>query len=394
MSKVLLVALPTKDKSRIEEYFHSVGVSCDYLPSIDAALERIPLDPPSLVVVEDPQLLEPLGGLQSTLKNHAPTTAFVVTTRATQAAKSIELMRAGAYDCVNRPYDKLQILAASKRAALSKGRTLFVAKVEPPKKYWGSIVAGMVAAALIFAYVHVRRNGPPEYVQNLGAATLSGLQWDGRSLWVGNWYDSTVTHHVAQKSFFMKMRKFHTGGIYRMQDSQPILVCNTPEALITVGFDLKLRSHQRAVGLPTLVVKPAPGSNPTGLAWDGSHLWSLDGQTGLLYKHGVDLQVLESVKSLLPQPSGLAFDGESFWVVGGSPLRLARLTIKTEGVVWQGPYSIPNILPAGVSPSGISAGFNRLWWISGGDPRMMSKSFEELTRYPVGWEKKGAPHAN
>lgn len=390
MSRVLLVGLPPKERVKVEDYFKSVGVPCDSLPTIDAALERIPTDPPSLILVENPNTIDPLNGLAAVLKTNAPTTSYVVTMPEQQVERALDIMRAGAYDCVSRPYDRLQILAAAKRAALLHGRTLFSAKVEPPKKHAGTIIAAIVALFLLGTYIHAKRNGPPEYTQNLGAATLSGLQWEEGTLWVGNWFDSTITHHKVKKSFFRRWRVFETEDIFRMADSQPILVCNTPESLITVGFDLKIRSHQRAVGLPTLQAKQAPGPNPTGLAWDGSHVWSIDGQTGMIYKHGMDLQALESIKSLLPQPTGLTFDGESFWVIGGNPMQLAKMTVHEDGVVWQGPYSVPNLLPAGVTPSGVSAGFGRLWWVSGGDPRMFSKSLEELTRKSGGWEAQRA----
>jgi hypothetical protein len=147
-----------------------------------------------------------------------------------------------------------------------------------------------------------------------------------------------------------------------------------------------MRTHQRTVGLPTLQQAAAPSSNPTGLAWDGANLWSSDGSTSLLYRHASDLRVLEAVKSLLPNPSGLTYDNGSLWVVGGTPLKLARLDRHADGWVWSGPYDVSHLLTEGVQPSGVAIGFGRLWMISSGDPRLMSRSLAELTSQPMGWK--------
>jgi hypothetical protein len=132
---------------------------------------------------------------------------------------------------------------------------------------------------------------------------------------------------------------------------------------------------------------PAPGTNPTGLAWDGEVLWSADGQTGLLYKHGLDLRVIETMKSIVPSPTGLAWDGDkTLWIVGGNPLRAAKLVRKKNGVVWEGPYALKNFLPDDVPPSGIAVGFGRLWAVSGGTPHMVSRSIHEIESQLEAWK--------
>ncbi|MBN2200145.1 MAG: hypothetical protein JW747_09895 [Candidatus Aminicenantes bacterium] len=59
----------------------------------------------------------------------------------------------------------------------------------------------------------------------------------------------------------------------------------------------------------------APGHHPEGLAWDGRHLWHVDSGERLMYKldpeTGKALSVLESNS---PSPRDLAFDGEYVWI--------------------------------------------------------------------------------
>lgn len=58
---------------------------------------------------------------------------------------------------------------------------------------------------------------------------------------------------------------------------------------------------------------PAPGPGPTGLAWDGEHLWNADFRSGRLYC--LEPATGAVVDSLLCPGvlSGLAWDGERLW---------------------------------------------------------------------------------
>lgn len=67
-----------------------------------------------------------------------------------------------------------------------------------------------------------------------------------------------------------------------------------------------------------------PGSYPTGLTFDGTHLWLADYQTDLLYcVDPVSGKVMRSIPAPAYWPEGLAWDGEALWnadVKGGIPL--------------------------------------------------------------------------
>lgn len=85
---------------------------------------------------------------------------------------------------------------------------------------------------------------------------------------------------------------------------------------------------------PTIPVKaakiPSPASDPVGLAWDGSHLWVVDGETKLA--HQVDPATGESVKQLelaIERPDGAAWDGTNLWVLDAGSSRILRLDPET-----------------------------------------------------------------
>jgi CheY-like chemotaxis protein len=388
MSRVMLVSMSKRDASQLKKFFSSVSVDCEFMPTLDAAFERIAADPPALVIAEKPDTTDQLYNLTSILKAHAPVTPYLVTMGKADSSAALDCMRAGAYDCVSRPYTPFDVLAAAKRASLKNKRTLFTKKVVQKNRV--SPLAYVFAVLLLIAparmFVNVL-NGPPANELSLGSAHLSGLQWDGRSLWVGDWFESTITHYELGQGLFKKFRTLSSSVIYKAQEGQPILICSTPENFVTIDSDLKMRSRHKAVGLPALNSASTPGSNPTGLVWDGHDVWSSDSETGFLYRHGVDLRVLETIKSIIPNPIGLASDGPTLWVLGGTPLQAAKLERTGEGVVWSGPYVVGPVLTEGILPAGLAVGFRRMWFVSGGDPRMVSIP---LSRLESIW--KGTPH--
>ncbi len=385
MSKVLLIGLSAKDDKRVASYFHSVEVNTVSVSSIESAIEKIPGDPPTAIVVERPANPEEIYGLRDVLRQSAPATPFLVILPDARVDLALPALRAGAYDCLSRPLDRNQVLAAAKRAARTNGRTLFVPKIKPRQRRTGLVASCLISFFVTAVFLGVASRAKPAPELDLASATLSGVQWTGKQLWVGNWFDSTVTLYEVGRSVFGMSHKLLAREVVKLQDTQPILVCETPKGFVTVGFDLLFRTHRRTEGLPTATVEKAPASNPTGLAWYKKSLWSCDSATGLLYRHDADLKVVESLRSIVPEPSGLAAGG-SLWVIGGKPLKVARLDRSGRGYVWSGPWPADELLPEGMEPTGLAVGYKRLWAVAGGDPRMMSVPLKNFSGIPEAWK--------
>src|SRR5262249_46310445 len=144
---------------------------------------------------------------------------------------------------------------------------------------------------------------------DLGSATLSGIDWNERTVWVTDWFESTVTRYHVRRGFNLRQRSLIPEENVRFADLKPILICDTPEGPVTVGFDLRMRAHRPIPGWPVIRTHDLPGSNPTGVVWFRNALWSIDGQTGFVYRHDDALNVAERIRCLLPSPQGMATDG-------------------------------------------------------------------------------------
>ena len=70
----------------------------------------------------------------------------------------------------------------------------------------------------------------------------------------------------------------------------------------------------------------SPGSNPSGLAWDGTHLWLADDGTNTIYKlDPTDGRVLSSFKSPGSSPRGLVWDGNHLWHADNATRKVHQL---------------------------------------------------------------------
>ena len=71
---------------------------------------------------------------------------------------------------------------------------------------------------------------------------------------------------------------------------------------------------------------PSPASSPSGLAWDGTHLWVADDGTNMVYKvDPADGTVRSSFKSPGSQPRGLVWDGTNLWHSDDATRKLYKL---------------------------------------------------------------------
>ena len=79
---------------------------------------------------------------------------------------------------------------------------------------------------------------------------------------------------------------------------------------------------------------PSPASSPSGLAWDGTHLWLADEGTDTIYElDPSNGSVLSSFKSPGSELRGLVWDGEHLWHSDNTTRHLCKLDRATGAVL-------------------------------------------------------------
>lgn len=66
---------------------------------------------------------------------------------------------------------------------------------------------------------------------------------------------------------------------------------------------------------------------PLGLAWDGTSLFSVDGETNNIFQLDTSGNVLQEWSTPLADPFGITFDGEYFWVLDNATNRIHQLVV-------------------------------------------------------------------
>jgi len=99
-----------------------------------------------------------------------------------------------------------------------------------------------------------------------------------------------------------------------------------------------------------------PGSQPSGLAWDGTNIWSCDKSTGKIYKHNGDMTVhTEYTPSGVVagyKPSGLAWDGTNIWSCDPINDKIYKHDVGDPNLAVLNTYNSPDTQPSGLAWDG------------------------------------------
>lgn len=133
----------------------------------------------------------------------------------------------------------------------------------------------------------------------------------------------------------------------------PVAICfsNDKTAWIADWVTGSVNKHKVDRNLSLRGSYAVPGGHPTGIAWDGSSLWSCNSWERRIYRHNADdkLSVEVSYSSPAPEPSGLFWEGEILWVCDGKEGRIYRMKLKGDDFEVLDSYKYPSGSPVGIS---------------------------------------------
>ena len=95
-------------------------------------------------------------------------------------------------------------------------------------------------------------------------------------------------------------------------------------------------SHAIARGHDCHIIStiPAPGPNPQGVAWDGSHLWVADAETDSIYKiNHLNGFIDYSFSSPGLEPRGLTYDGTHLWNIDNNYRKIFKLNPENGSII-------------------------------------------------------------
>jgi PKD repeat protein len=135
----------------------------------------------------------------------------------------------------------------------------------------------------------------------------------------------------------------------------------------------------------------APGTDPSGLVWDGTHFWVTDTESNKIYKLDQDGKVLSSFDGPGTNPLALAWDGEHLWVADDLDEKLYQLDPQTGEVLHT--VDIPDSAIHGIAWDGqnlwvIDDDTGKLIKLDADGKALQSFSFPDVSAGGLTWDGK------
>ncbi|OGR67684.1 MAG: hypothetical protein A2179_02890 [Elusimicrobia bacterium GWC2_63_65] len=361
-----------------------------------AALELAKESRPDLVLLD--MRLPGMDGIEvlAALKKIDDTLPVVMITGYGHIQSAVDVMKLGASEYLQKPFENAQLVETVKRFAHS---------VPPPKRSYAvpvreqekpapvrfgvppaaapaaaprrrpvaaALIAGVIlAAGLFYAYVANSRNA--YYREYQGAAgNISAMLWRGDKLVAGDWLSRAVFVYSTgpdglrlEQSF--PLEKTHISGLAAAGDT----------LYVADAWRKVIEARQITEGLPLLKVFPMPGK-VSALFYDGEYLWTCDADGNAVLRRP-DSELTPAVSFRLPEkPDQLFRDGKYLWTAVSSTGLVYRHKLDS-GLTPDGTFSLKT-LRAGYPLSAFAWRGGRLWLARDGLPVLTEAGRAELVR--------------
>jgi hypothetical protein len=314
-----------------------------------------------------------------------PLLPVVAALKVRDASRAVALMRAGAVEVVAPPWTREDLKASVSKSLRSPGTVLSPVRLAPRRRspVWYALAVGVFLAAAIGraslkrAAENARAAAARVDHWNLPTSHPAGLAFDGRDLWVVDWFTQSLYRTSRADARVL--------GLRHLTAETPVAEAFAPDAVWTVSADGTVVRRMRDAGLTPLQRYPKAGLNSAGLIFDGLYLWTLDTHTSVLTKHLLDdnLTVMSRTKLKGLKLSALAWDGKSLWVLDQGD-RVLRRYDPSDPSRLLAVLPLPEYVDGVYAPTGLAWDGKRFWTVA---ERRDGRGTALLTRH----RDEGAP---
>ncbi|MBI3299415.1 MAG: hypothetical protein HYZ75_14705 [Elusimicrobia bacterium] len=331
MAVIALVAKDDKTRRElqlaVEELGHRAASACD----LKGGLELLNTERPRVVLVAQDPADDIAESMLFELEREAPLLPVVVALTRRSAPRALELLKAGVHEVVSAPFGAESLRGSLSKALRWRGtwyeEPRSAAPAEKARTYGAWALAGLLllggAGGLTALYRHRRlaaeaARTAPVLAWDLPYGHAAGLAWDGKELWVSDWFSATIHRHEPvglrlQSSVTLPREvpgamAFAAGSLF---------VASAPRMVVKHLLDERLSVLTRSVdSVPQTV----------GMAFDGLYLWTCDAKKGRLHKRLPDAELTVAASFEYPgvRPAALTFDGRKLWSLDAGGRELLR----------------------------------------------------------------------
>lgn len=295
-----------------------------------------------------------------------PLLPVMVALKTRDARRAVSLMRVGAAEVVAPPWTPEELKASLSKTLRFQGTVLSPLRAAPPRrlKRYFAVAAALLLAGGVWRALWLRAERLEAAAAAAAAAAVhewdlpvshpAGLAFDGRDIWVVDWFSQSLYAHSTRDASLREAR--------HLPAETPVSAHFARESVWTVDAAGTVARRMKDPKLTVLQRWPGAAPNPAGIVFDGLYLWTLDGRAKRLTKHLPDaaLTVLGVYRVPGAKPAGLAYDGQTLWTLDAADrcLRRHNLQRPDEAVefIALSAYSDGKELPTGLAFDG-----SRFW---------------------------------
>lgn len=318
--------------------------------------------PKAMLVVESAEGEDAEAAVRDVLRV-SPLLPVVVALKRRDAARAVALMRAGAAEVIAPPWTRENVRACLSKTLRFQGTAFSVVKATRSRSPHFYFFAVLVFFAAALGTLSVRRAARSKaeaeervYSWDLPYKHPSALAFDGRSLWVADWFTQSLYRHSPSEGLGLE-------GVVHFPADTPVALAFTPEAAWTVSASGQIVRRQRDAQLTPLQRYSAPGT--TSLAYDGLYLWTYDARSKRLIKRLLDSELSEAGVYRYPgaQCAALTFDGKTLWSLDAVHRELIRHNLERPDEALER-VPLPEYSAGGYRPVGLSYDGQRFWTVA------------------------------
>lgn len=260
------------------------------------------------------------------LRRAFPLLPVMVALKTRDARRAVGLMRVGAAEVVAPPWTPVEMKASVSKTLRFQGTSLSPLRVAPPRR---SGLYFLLAAGLFFAgalgraaWLRAGRSAAAAaavvHAWDLPVSHPAGLAFDGKDVWVVDWFSQSLYAHSTQDASLKEMR--------HLTAETPVSAHFAEDSVWTIAADGTIARRMRDAKLTVLQRWPGAAPNPAGIAFDGLYLWTLDGRSRRLSKRIPDASLTVAATYRVPgtKPVALVYDGSTLWTLDAADRALRR----------------------------------------------------------------------
>lgn len=377
MAVVAIIAGDEKSRRDLRLAVEELGHKAAPAEDLKGGLETLRSERPRLMVVAQAPEEPTAESLLAELEREAPLIPVVVAMAGRNAARAMDLMKAGVFDVVASPWTPESLSACISKALRFKGTAFEVVRkreVSASVSYYLLSALIVLGLAVGLATLQKRRRlarlaeeTPPPTSWALPYSHPAGLAYDGKEFWVTDWFSQSLHRHDPSDMRLKRTLHFPRevpGALAFGGDA--VWIAAAPRSIVKHMLDEKL-------SVLGWFKDAAPQS--VGLAYDGLYLWTADSRRGRLHKRILDeeLSIAASYDYPGARPAALAFDGRDLWSLDAGNRELLRHDIAAPGRVTL-KVPLPEYRSGKWKPMGLAFDGKRFWTVAERRPKGQSEA--------------------